>query len=74
MSETALKFEQEKQEIVISPSGLMGLESAALYLGVGVNTMRWLRRTRKLPFVKIGAKVMVKQSAIDEYIEQQTDR
>ena len=74
MAETALKIYQEGQEIAISPSGLMTIEHAAAYLGVKVNTLRWLRRTRKLPFVKIGAKVMIKQSAIDEYIEAQTDR
>lgn len=54
--------------IRISPSGLMSIQDAALYLGVKVDTMRWLRRTKQLAFVKIGARLMVRQSALDAYI------
>lgn len=54
----------------ISPSGLMDLENAAKYLGVDLGTIRWIRRMKKLPFVKIGAKLMVKQSALDAYIDR----
>jgi len=57
----------------ISPSGLMSLESAALYLGVNLVAVRNLRRFKKLPFCKIAGKVMVKQKDVDAYIEQQTE-
>ena len=57
----------------ISPSGLMDIENAALYLGTKVPTLRWLRRMRKLPFVKLGAKLMVKKSDLDAYIERATE-
>ena len=60
-------------EIKISPSGLMDLESAAIYLGVKIGTLRWLRRMKKLPFVKLGCRVMVKQGDLDAYIEAQTE-
>ena len=47
----------------------MDLENAAAYLGVSVGTVRWLRRTKKLPFVRIGAKLHVRQQDIDTYLE-----
>jgi len=52
--------EQATTTIKISPSGLMDMENAALYLGCPVGTLRWLRRMKKVPFVKLGAKLMVK--------------
>ena len=51
----------------------MSIQDAAVYLGVKVDTMRWLRRTKQLPFVKIGAKLMIRQSALETYIEQMTE-
>ena len=63
----------EKFEINIAPSGLMTLENAAQYLGVKIGTVRWLRRMRKLPFVKLGAKLYVKRQDIDTYIEAITE-
>ena len=65
--------ETKMSEIIISPSGLMDLENAARYLGTTVNTMRWLRRMKKLPFIRLGAKLMIKKSDLDEYIEQNTE-
>ncbi|MCP4713428.1 MAG: helix-turn-helix domain-containing protein [Planctomycetes bacterium] len=60
-------------EIKISPSGLMDLENAARYLGCQAGTLRWLRRMHKLPFVKLGAKLMVKKADLDAYIEEITE-
>ena len=57
----------------ISPSGLMDLETAARYLGRTLGTMRRLRRLKKLPFVKLGAKLMVKQTDLDAFIVAQTE-
>lgn len=54
----------------ISPAGLMDLPNAALYLGVPVSTMRWLRRMHKLPFLTLGGRLMVTQKDLDEYIER----
>ena len=55
--------------IDIAPSGLMDLRSAAHYLGVSVDSMRWLRRMKKLPFLKIGAKLKVRQADLDDFIQ-----
>lgn len=62
-----------KSEIRIAPSGLMDLENAAKYLGVKCDTMRFLRRTKQLPFVRIGAKLYLKQHDLDSYIERMTE-
>ena len=56
-------------ELKISPSGLMDLSIAAEYLGVTVATLRWLRRMKKLPFLKLGGKLFVRQNEIDSYLE-----
>ena len=63
----------DKNTIKIAPSGLMDLQNAALYLGCEIGTMRWLRRMKKLPMVRIGAKLMVKQHDLDAYIEAATE-
>ena len=60
-------------EIRISPSGLMSIQDAAAYLGVTVDTMRWLRRTKRLPFAKIGAELRVTKVALDAYIDSVTE-
>jgi len=60
-------------EIKIAPSGLMDLENAARYLGCPIGTLRWLRRMHKLPFVKLGAKLMVKKADLDTYIKEITE-
>ena len=57
------------QEVEISPCGLMDLQNAARYVGVKVDTIRWLRRTRKIPFVRLGARLMVSKSDLDAFIE-----
>ena len=57
----------------IAPSGLMDLENAARYLGVDVGTVRWMRRMKKVPFVKLGARLHVKKQDLDAYVEVMTD-
>ena len=61
-------------EINIAPSGLMDLENAAQYLGVNIGTIRWMRRMKKLPFVRLGGKLYLKQCDLDAYIEEVTER
>ena len=56
-------------DVIVSPSGLMDLENAAQYLGCKVSTVRWMRRTKKLPFARIGAKLMVRKSDLDAYVQ-----
>lgn len=64
---------EPEHNIRVSPSGLMTIQDAAVYLGAKLDTLRWLRRTKRLPFVKIGAKLMIKQSILDAYIDQMTE-
>jgi len=52
-------------------SGLMGIEDAARYMCCSVTTMRWLRRTRQVLFIKLGGKLMVRRQNLDKWIEQQ---
>lgn len=58
----------------ISPSGLMTLNDAATYLGVKVSAVQRLRRSRRLPFVKLSGKLMVRQQWIDEFLEREKDK
>ncbi len=55
--------------IIVSPAGLMDIPNAAKYLGCPESSIRWMRRMRKLPFARIGAKLMVRQSDLDKYVE-----
>ncbi len=57
--------------VTINPTDLMRLEDAARYLNVNVVTMRNLQRFRKLPFAKIGGKIMFRQKDIDAFVESQ---
>ena len=56
-------------KIEISQAGLMDVESVAAYLGVGVDSVRWLVRTRKLPAGKVGKRLKFRQADVDKYIE-----
>ena len=60
----------ETDSINIAPSGLMDIENAAIYLGVSVWSVRWLRRMGKVPFLKIGAKLLVQQADLDAFIQE----
>ncbi|GEM_PF-3527795 len=66
-------IDNEVANLRISPSGLMDIANAAIYLGISIVAVRNLRRFKKLPFCKIAGRVMVKQKDIDAYIEQQTE-
>ena len=51
-------------------NGLRSLSEAANQLGVSIDTLRaWVYR-RKIPFVKIGRLVRIRQATIDEIIER----
>jgi len=52
-------------------SGLMKIEEAAEYMCSTVVTMRWLRRTKQLSFIKLGGKLMIRRQKLDDWIEQQ---
>ena len=54
----------------ISESGLMNLEQAAVYLGISVVTARRLRRMKKLPFITLAGKLMIRKQWIDDYLER----
>ena len=51
----------------------MTIKQAATYLGVKVNTMRYLRRTKQLPFAKIGAELRIRQPDLEAYIDRMTE-
>jgi len=55
----------------MTKSGLMDLAQAAEYLGVKVSSMRWLRRTGRLPFFRLGQRLRIRKDTIDKYIEAQ---
>ena len=57
----------------VSPSGLMTLDDAATYLGIKVSAVKRLRRSKRLPFVKLSGKLMVRQQWIDEFLEREKD-
>ena len=64
----------ETDSINIAQSGLMTLADASIYLGVPVSAVRRLRRTRRLSFVKLAGKLMVRQKWIDDFIEGEKDK
>ena len=72
-TKTVIVTNNPKNSIKIAPSGLMDLENVALYLGVDLGTIRWMRRMKKLPFVKLGGRLYVKQQDIDAYVDVMTE-
>jgi excisionase family DNA binding protein len=53
----------------IAPSGLMTVRSAAIYLGVSEDSLRWRIRNKQIPFMKWGGSVRFRQSDLDKWIE-----
>ena len=58
-----------ESELRISPAGLMDIESVATYLGVGVDSVRWAKRTGKLPCLKFGKRLKFRKVDVDKFIE-----
>lgn len=53
----------------ISPR-LLSQQEAALYLGISYWTVRDLVFRRELPFVKIGRRVLVDRTDLDDYLDR----
>ena len=61
-----LKAEQETLEI--PPSGLMQINDVAKYLGRNLNAVRDMRRKGRLPFSKLGGRLVIKKAKLDAAI------
>jgi excisionase family DNA binding protein len=48
-------------------------EQAAVYLGIGVDLMRRLRKDGELPHVRLGDRVVYYPPALDEYLRQKSE-
>ena len=62
-----------ENEFEISPSGLMDLENAAIYLGVKPNTIMWLRRKRKIPCMKLGGRLHFLKDDLDQWLREKKE-
>jgi len=51
---------------------LISIEPASHYLGRSVHSVRYLVRTKQVPFVRIGSRIFFDQKALDEFISQRT--
>jgi len=54
----------------ISQGGLMDIQSVSAYLGVSVDSVRWLVRTKKIPAGKVGKRLKFRKSDLDRYISE----
>jgi excisionase family DNA binding protein len=50
-------------------SGLMSIEEAAEYLGLKVATIYKYTSSRRLPFVKIGSRVLFTREKLEEFVK-----
>ena len=57
-------------QVEISPSGLMDLENAAIYLGVAPATVRNLHRFRKIKAMKVGRELRFHKDHLDKYSQE----
>ena len=56
--------------MIPGPTGLLGVEEAAKQLGVSLHTLRtWLRQGR-LPFVRLGRRVLLEPRALTHFIRR----
>jgi excisionase family DNA binding protein len=53
---------------------LIDPRNVALLLGVSLTTVKRLYTSGKLPFVRIGRQVRIKQTSLDVFIEKQRNR
>jgi excisionase family DNA binding protein len=56
------------------PDTLIDPRNVALLLGVSLTTVKRLYGSGKLPFVRIGRQVRIKQTSLDVFIEKQRNR
>lgn len=50
---------------------LLGVESAAAYLGCAKWAVRTLAWQRKVPFIRIGRRILFDKADLDKFVEQQ---
>lgn len=63
--------EQTKSNIPIWEKQNLTIKEAAVYSGIGENTIRGLLKSRNCPFLlRVGTKQMIKRKKFDEYIEK----
>ena len=64
------------QDILTNITGLMNTAQAARYIGVTAGTLSVWRSTKliKIPHIKIGSRVLYRQSDLDKFIEANTVR
>jgi len=56
-------------------AGLLDFGQAAEYLGVTISTLRWLRRTNRLPGTfRLGRKLRIRREDLDKWVERQAER
>ncbi len=55
-----------------TPSALLSVREAAALLNIQQDTLRHWLCDRRLPFVKIGGRTMLKRQDLEAYIEAQT--
>ena len=52
----------------ITPMGLTS-ENASSYSGIGLNLLRRLVQTGKLPALRVGARIIIKRDVLDRFLE-----
>ena len=45
------------------------VEEAAAYTGIGRNTMRQLVEWNKLPYIRVGRKILIQKDKLQEFLE-----
>jgi len=63
-------MDNEVANLRIAPSGLMDIANAAIYLGISVDSLRWIKRMRRVPFYKLEKRIMFSKGDLDEYLER----
>lgn len=54
---------------MIETKAAMTIEEASEYTGIGRNTMRKLIEWKKLPFLRVGRKVLIKRDILEKFME-----
>jgi excisionase family DNA binding protein len=52
----------------------LSVPTAAIYLGVSVDTIRRLVRAGSIPHARIGSAIRIRRADLDAYLEDQTSR
>jgi len=58
---------------MVQNSSVFGIVEASHYLGVGLNTMYGLCKSKGFPAFKIGSKWKIVQSELDKWIQEKSD-